>query len=92
MVVKLAGTLAVTARITASISDGFCYYFAAALQKSRGFCASAPLLGCFSADYQPGRLHRLDSPALSRYSSSIVVDLSRPACGHVKEALKGREF
>ena len=26
------------------------------------------------------------------YPLWTVVDLSRPACGHVKEALKGREF
>ena len=62
----------------------------------RGLTASAPV-----PERSPGPLSagsaRPSAPegllvALSRYWSGIVVDLSRPACGHVKEALKGREF
>jgi hypothetical protein len=95
---NLAGPLAVTVQITASISDGLRCYFASPLQKVEGLCGLRQAPWLFSADYQPDqpglalRSGRLDSVALSRYWSGIVVDLSRPACGHVKEALKGREF
>jgi hypothetical protein len=97
LAVNLAGPLAVTAQITARISDGIRCYFAPALQKSRGFLRAPPgsltvFLRIISRISQASRSGRLDSVALSRYWSGIVVDLSRPACGHVKEALKGREF
>jgi hypothetical protein len=87
---------AVTARITASISDGFCCYFAVAVWENRGFRRVAPVSlavfgGIISGISQAGGPTRLTRTA-RRASGRIVVDLSRPACGHVKEALKGREF
>ena len=94
---NLAGSLAVTAQITASISDGLRCYFAPPLQKAEGFCGlrQAPWLffcGLPVGSARPSAPEGLTRPVLSRYWSGIVVDLSRPACGHVKEALKGREF
>ena len=42
---------------------------------------------------QPSSSSRqLDMPRTAGYEHVTVVDLSRPACGHVKQALKGREF
>jgi hypothetical protein len=53
LAVNLAGPLAVTAQITARISEGISCYFAPRFKKPRVSAGSARLLGCFSADYQP---------------------------------------
>jgi hypothetical protein len=65
--------------------------------KKRGFLRRPPgslavfprIISQVSPDWRSEGLTPLP---LVRYWSGIVVDLSRPACGHVKKALKGREF
>ena len=60
---NLAEPLAVTAQLTASISDGLRCYFPPPLQEAEDFCGLHQTPWLFSADYQP------DQPGLALWKA-----------------------
>lgn len=64
--------------------------FEDSIQKLVALYRLKPTQTCGAPDRTPDA--PLDTNSSATLEEAFVVDLSRPACGHVKKALKGREF